>query len=134
MIELVNNKDLVGKLRRDKAFNVQFLEEMFGIQEQQNAALYRFAKLLYETGSYERASTLVRPRSGSGISPVVPGCAGEGSKAGRPRPPPARPRRWSRTRSCRRTTRGCWRRTGAGSRRPSCRRGPTSSGSTPTRP
>jgi len=59
MIELVNNKDLVGKLRRDKAFNVQFLEEMFGIQEQQNAALYRFAKLLYETGSYERASTLM---------------------------------------------------------------------------
>lgn len=162
MIEFLGHRELVGKLRKDKAFNLQFLEEEFSIGKEQIEALYEFAKLNYETGSYERAASLVRRVSRYSFAPPWGGARCGLIRFARRRSPrdasvmlrcydilgsrgpslpgrtpratlrPAVPCSWSHMHLSRRTTRGCSPRTGAGSGRRSFKRGRTSSGSTPT--
>ena len=60
MMEFLGHRDLVAMLRKDKAFNLQYLEEEFSIGSEQIEALYNFAKLLYDIGAYEKAASLVR--------------------------------------------------------------------------
>ena len=59
MMEFLGHRELVAMLRKDKAFNLQYLEEEFKIGSSQIEALYEFAKLLYDVGCYDKSAQLL---------------------------------------------------------------------------
>ena len=56
ILRLLENQDLVKRLRQDKLFNAQYLEENYGVSSSTIDALYRFAKFQFDCGNYSGAA------------------------------------------------------------------------------
>jgi translation initiation factor 3 subunit E len=55
ILKLIEDDELVRKLRAEKQFNTTFLEENYQITTQDVENLYEYAKLLFECGDYTQA-------------------------------------------------------------------------------
>ncbi|KAJ5601615.1 hypothetical protein N7510_011149 [Penicillium lagena] len=57
--ELLQDEDVVGNLRSDKAANLRFLEEQHGVTNEMVNSLYDYGRFQYSCGSYGNAAELL---------------------------------------------------------------------------
>eukprot|EP00126_Sphaerothecum_destruens_P001484 Sdes_comp14829_c0_seq1m3586 len=56
IIDLLTNVDILKQLRQDKVYNMQFLQENYGLNPNSLDTLYEFAKFQFDCGNYNGAA------------------------------------------------------------------------------
>eukprot|EP01116_Phalansterium_solitarium_P003557 TRINITY_DN14378_c0_g1_i1.p1 TRINITY_DN14378_c0_g1~~TRINITY_DN14378_c0_g1_i1.p1 ORF type:complete len:479 (-),score=131.36 TRINITY_DN14378_c0_g1_i1:279-1634(-) len=56
MLRVIENRELLSRLRQDKTFNLQFLQENHEVTPESLEALYKYAKFQFDCGNYAGAA------------------------------------------------------------------------------